>query len=188
LSPSNNAIDQQTTYPEDAPIGLMTMKLQHATGTLHQLVNIEERRSALEHSTKIAHLLKSFEAMVKQSGLPSAKIAIKTKAGIVFVRPSDLMAAKAQGNYVLLQQMNSTHLLREQISVLAEQLEPYGFMRIHRSALINSAYVEAMVPQVSGEYSIRMKNGEKYNVARSYRNQVKELGVLWLGGGQGIAH
>jgi two-component system LytT family response regulator len=96
------------------------------------------------------------------------------------------VSAKAEGNYVLLQQRNGSHLLREQISVLAKKLQPYGFMRIHRSVLINSAYVEAMKPLVNGEYSVCMKNGAEFNVARTYRSQVKELGVLWLGTDQGL--
>ncbi len=38
-------------------------------------------------------------------------------------------------NYVSLQRASDFYLLRESISMVVENLEPYGFIRIHRSAL-----------------------------------------------------
>lgn len=166
----------------------MRMNKYNPTERLHQVIDIAKRRAAQEKSSKIAQLLESLEALVKVPLQHPVKIAIKTKGRVVFVMPSDLVSAKAEGNYVLLQQRNGTHLLREQISVLAKKLQPYGFMRIHRSVLINAAYVEAMRPLINGEYSVCMKNGMEFNVARTYRSQVKELGVLWLGTDHSLEH
>jgi two-component system LytT family response regulator len=168
------------------------MNKHYSIDRFDQGIAVPKRETEQERSSKMAQLLHSLEALVKQPAQQapphSVKIAIKTKGRVVFVMSSDLVSAKAEGNYVLLQQRNGTHLLREQISVLAQKLQPYGFMRIHRSVLINPAYVEAMKPMTNGEYSVCMKNGVEFNVARTYRRQVKELGVLWLGTEQGLEH
>jgi len=71
--------------------------------------------------------------------------------------------------------------LREQISVLSEKLRPYGFIRIHRSVLINTSYVTAMEPLFTGEYLLRMKDGAEFNVTRTYKRNLKELASFWIG-------
>ena len=67
----------------------------------------------------------------------SPRVAIKVKGRILFINPGDVVAVHADGNYVLLQRDSSSYLLRESISVVAQKLEPYGFIRIHRSVLVN---------------------------------------------------
>src|SRR5439155_10067435 len=61
----------------------------------------------------------------------SAKVAIKSQGRILFIDAAEIAAIEAQGNYVLLRQRSGSHLLRESISVTAEKLAPYGFVRIH---------------------------------------------------------
>ena len=71
-----------------------------------------------------------------------------------------MITLQAEGNYVSLQRNGSSHLMRESISVVAERLEPYGFIRIHRSVLVNSSFVEEIRPFPIGEYGLWVK-GEK---------------------------
>jgi len=111
----------------------------------------------------------------------SARIAIKVKSRVVFLDPADLITAEASGNYVLLHERSGSHLLRESISELAEKLQPYGFVRIHRSVLVNSAYVDAVEHCPTGDSVLRMKNGKEYNVTRTFKDNLKELAHFWIG-------
>jgi len=77
-------------------------------------------------------------------------VAIKVKGRILFINPGDVVAVHADGNYVLLQRDSSSYLLRESISVVAQKLEPYGFIRIHRSVLVNISFVEEIKPHSTG--------------------------------------
>jgi two-component system LytT family response regulator len=112
---------------------------------------------------------------------PSKKIAIKAKGKIIFINPSEVMAAKAEGNYVLLQQQTGSHLVRESISTLAEKLSFYGFIRIHRSALINVAYVDEIQPCLTGEYLLRLTGGEEFTVSRTYKKNLSAIADSWVG-------
>ena len=113
----------------------------------------------------------------------SPRIAIKVKGRILFIDPSDVVAVRAQGNYVLLQRGTNSYLLRDSISVVAEKLEPYGFIRIHRSVLVNAQFVEVIKPYSTGEYGLQVKGGKEYTVTRTYKNNLKSLANFWIGTG-----
>jgi two-component system LytT family response regulator len=72
-------------------------------------------------------------------------------------------------------------LLRESLSVAAEKLLPYGFVRVHRSALINDTFVVEIEPWTTGEYVVRIKGGKEFHASRSYRRNLHSLASLWLG-------
>ncbi len=111
----------------------------------------------------------------------STKIAIKANGRIVFIDPDDVIAVEAEGNYVSLQRRSDSYLLRESISVMAEILKPYGFVRIHRSALVNSSSVEQIQSRPTGAYGLRIKGGKEYTVTRTYKNNLKSLAAAWIG-------
>jgi len=111
---------------------------------------------------------------------PTPRMAIKSRGRILFVDPRDIVAVEAERNYVLLQQRTGSHLLRESISRMAERLQPYGFVRIHRSVLINTSYVEEMKRWPTGEYVLRVRGGKEYTVTRTYRKNLKLMANAWI--------
>jgi hypothetical protein len=126
-------------------------------------------------------LIGAFPSLQALAQRPSPRIAIKAKGRILFINLGDVVAVQAEGNYVLLQRDSSSFLLRESISAVAEKLEPYGFIRIHRSALVNPAFVEEIQPYSTGEYGLRLKGGKEYTVTRTYKKNLKALAEFWIG-------
>jgi two-component system LytT family response regulator len=112
---------------------------------------------------------------------PTARIAVKAQGRILFLDPAEIMAVHAEGNYVLLQRDSGTCMLRESISDMAEKLKPYGFIRIHRSILVNSAFVEEVRPSETGEYQLRLKGGKEFTVTRTYKSNLRSLAGFWFG-------
>ena len=94
---------------------------------------------------------------------------------------ADVVTVEAQGNYVLLRRMSGSDLLRESMSSVAEKLRPYGFVRIHRSVLINASFVEEIRPLTTGEYALRIKGGKEFNVSRAYKKNLHSITPLWFG-------
>jgi DNA-binding LytR/AlgR family response regulator len=109
------------------------------------------------------------------------KIAIKTKGKILLINPADILAVEAKGNYALLIRRSDSYSLRESISNLAETLKGYGFVRIHRSVLVNSASVEEIRPGTTGEHVLRIAGGKEYIVSRTYKANLKWLAQSWIG-------
>jgi two-component system LytT family response regulator len=136
------------------------------------------RRAKGERATKL------IEALPRLQKLPRPqcpRIAIKAKGRILFINPGDVVAVQAEGNYVLLQRESDSYLLRESISVVAEKLKPYGFIRINRSALVNTAFVVEIKPYSTGKYGLRVEGGKEYAVARGYKKNLKSLTEFQIG-------
>ena len=126
-----------------------------AASRIHEALDEAVRRSENERAARFMKMLPHLEALLSRS----PKIAIKTKGRILFIDPADVIVVEAQGNYVLLQRQSGSYLLRESISTIAEKLKSYGFIRIHRSVLVNSSFVEEIQPWSTGEYLLRVKGG-----------------------------
>jgi len=136
---------------------------------------------------RAAKFIESLPHLKKLSPALAPRVAIKAKGRILFINPNDVVAVQAEGNYVLLQRESGSYLLREAISVVAEKLRPYGFIRIHRSVLVNTSFVEEIKPYLTGEYGLRIKGGKEYTVTRTYKKNLRSLAEFWIGSGAFLA-
>jgi two-component system LytT family response regulator len=109
------------------------------------------------------------------------RIAFKAKGSILFLHLAELLAVQAEGNYVSLRHRVNPYLVRESLSSIAEKLKPYGFIRIHRSVVVNISAVEEIQPLPTGEYRLRVKGGTEYLVTRTYKDNLRDLAQLWVG-------
>jgi two-component system, LytTR family, response regulator len=122
-------------------------------------------------------LIPQIEGVLKK---PS-RIAIKAKGRILFIDPADIVTVEAQGNYVLLSRLSGSDLLRDSMFSVAERLHPYGFVRIHRSVLINTSFVEEIRPLNTGGHVLRIKGGKEFHVSRTYKKNLHFITPLWFG-------
>lgn len=134
-------------------------------------------QTVVESSANLAE----FRPRLEPLSAKPMKIAIKTKGKILLVNPAEILAVEAEGNYVLLQHQSDSYLLRESISSMAEKLKSYGFIRIHRSVLVNASCVEEIHPGNTGDYVLRIVGGREYVVSRTYKNNLKSLAQSWIG-------
>ena len=109
------------------------------------------------------------------------RIAFKANGSILLLDLADISAVQAEGNYVSLQHRPNPYLVHESLSSMAEKLKPYGFIRIHRSVVVNISAVEEIQPLPTGEYRLRVKGGKKYLVTRTYKHNLRDLAQLWVG-------
>jgi two-component system, LytTR family, response regulator len=147
---------------------------------VNQALDFASQRTASERAARLLELMPHFRPPIQQT---SSKIAIKSNGRILFIDPRELVVVQAEGNYVLLRQETGSYLLRESISTIAEKLKPYGFVRIHRSALVNASFVRELRPCSTGEYELRLKDGKGYTVTRTYKKNLRSLAGFWVGTG-----
>ncbi|MGO9992535.1 MAG: LytR/AlgR family response regulator transcription factor [Steroidobacteraceae bacterium] len=144
---------------------------------LHDALDVAVRRSGQERAERLLGMLKDLKLRPDHS----SRIAIKDKGRVVFVDVAEITSVEANGNYVLLQQKAGSYLLRETIGEIAGKLKPHGFIRIHRSVLVNSRFVESLEPGVGSEYVLRTKTGKEYHVTRTFRGNLRDLAEFWIG-------
>jgi len=126
----------------------------------------------------LMRVLRQLEVIAKRQ---APRIAFKAKGSILLLDLADILAVQAEGNYVSLQHRLNPYLVHESLSSMAEKLKPYGFIRIHRSVVVNISAVEEIRPLSTGEYRLRVKGGKKYLVTRTYKHNLRDLAQLWVG-------
>jgi DNA-binding LytR/AlgR family response regulator len=129
-------------------------------------------------AANLARVLRQLEVTAERQ---APRIALKAKGSILLLDLADILAVQAEGNYVSLQHRPNSYLVHESLSSMAEKLKPYGFIRIHRSVVVNISAVEEIQPLPTGEYRLRVKGGRKYLVTRTYKHNLRDLAQLWVG-------
>ena len=109
------------------------------------------------------------------------RVAIKVRGKICFISLGDVVSVQAKGKCVCLEGIDGSYLLRESISVLAKKLETHGFIRIHRSVLVNASFVEELGSLSTGAYCLRLEGGKEYTVTRTYKANLRSLAEFWIG-------
>jgi len=129
-------------------------------------------------AANLIQVLRQLEVMAKRQ---APRIAFKAKGSILLLDLADILAVQVEGNYVSLQHRPDSYLVHESLSSMAEKLKPYGFIRIHRSVVVNISAVEEIQPLPTGEYRLRVRGGKEYLVTRTYKHNLRDLAQLWVG-------
>ncbi|MGH6878280.1 MAG: LytTR family DNA-binding domain-containing protein [Rhizomicrobium sp.] len=105
--------------------------------------------------TLVDHLLRQ-QTLVETPG-QTLTFDIKDGARLTRVRLDELLAIASAGNYVEFVLRDGRRLLmRSPLTALETELSPRGFLRTHRSWVVNAKHVTALRPEGSGDYSIEL--------------------------------
>lgn len=105
----------------------------------------------------------------------SDKLLVKKK-GVSFILDShDILSVEAGGNYVYLQLEGQTYPLRATMKSMQSRLYPLGFIRVHRSYLINTRFIESIQKNDDGDSIVILSNGKKVPISRQYKGPLKKI-------------
>lgn len=102
-------------------------------------------------------------------------LAIKDGSEVTRVPVKEIQWIDAAGDYMCVHAAEGTHIMRRTMKELEQDLDPKRFIRIHRSAIVNIAYVKKLISHISGEYHLVLENGTELKVSRSHRDRVKDM-------------
>lgn len=103
------------------------------------------------------------------------RLAVRTGERVVFVPTEEVDWVEAAGNYVILHVGSSTHILRETMSSLEEQLSGSSFLRVSRSAILNLHRVKELQSVAPGENVAILLSGQRVSMTRSIREVEERL-------------
>jgi two-component system LytT family response regulator len=104
-----------------------------------------------------------------------ARIAVRDRDKVRFVKTADLDWIEASGNYLVLHAGKENHVLRETLTALEAQLSPKEFFRINRSALVNVDRVRHVEPAFNDEHIVVLADGTKLTLTRGLRELQERL-------------
>jgi two-component system LytT family response regulator len=109
--------------------------------------------------------------------LPSMpdRIPVKSQGRVIIVNVADIDRVEADGDYVSVHAGAKRWLLRETIAAAEARLALSGFVRIHRSTLVNIYRVRELLPLSKGEFTVVLLDGTELKLSRNYRFALERL-------------
>lgn len=128
----------------------------------------------------IAQRVRQVAADLQVAAVPSMpcavdRLPVKVNGRILLIRLADIDWIEAEGDYVSVHAGDKNWLMRETIAAVEFRLALSGFVRIHRSVLVNAERVKELRPRDKGEYTVVLNDGTELKLTRSYRSSVERL-------------
>lgn len=97
------------------------------------------------------------------------KILLSTKESMVVVSVDDIIWCEGERNYTSFHTVNQKNLLvSKTLKEYETLLSPFGFARVHQSALVNLKHVQEYIRGTGGE--IKMNNGSHIRVSKEKKD------------------
>lgn len=103
------------------------------------------------------------------------RFVVREGATTRFVAASQVEAIEATGNYMHLHVGQTTHMIRDTLATLEARLEAAGFVRTHRSWMVNTEQVREVRPGERGVFTLVTHGGTQVPVSRSFREDIDAL-------------
>ena len=102
------------------------------------------------------------------------RLSIKLGRRTYFLLIDQIEYINSAGNYLEIFADEKTHVLRDSLIHVQKNLPP-NFIRIHKSSIINTEFIEELIALGSGDFSLKMKNGKVLRISDSYKKSVLAL-------------
>jgi two-component system LytT family response regulator len=132
----------------------------------------EERfRRALDRVRGRLHAPEKRESAVHaaraQTGI-SDHLLVPAGGGLRLIDSAGIHSLEADDNYVHVHTADQAYVLRRTLRDLLQQLGEQRFVRVHKSAAVNIAEIEALSPLFKGDYELRLRSGKVLRLSRRY--------------------
>jgi len=100
-------------------------------------------------------------------------IHVRERGRTVALQPHDIVRVQSDGNYVTIHTDSAEYLHRMTMNSFQSGLDPKRFLRIHRTAIVNVAFVRsARYIGRNNEYEFTMRDGTRLTSGRTYKDSI----------------
>lgn len=119
---------------------------------------------------------RAYQARAAPAATAPAMIDIRDGARLIRAPASDILAVSSAGNYVEFHLADGRKpLMRETLAQAQARLAPHGFVRTHRSWLVNPAKVRLIAPEGSGDRRLELEGGLEAPLSRRFAGALERL-------------
>jgi len=140
----------------------------HAIDYLLKPIEPERFRKALARATKRGLLSLLDER-------PIDRLVIRARGKVSFLKPSEIDWIEADGKHARLHAGRETHVVRHTLTRLELRLASHGFVRVHRSAIVNVDRIKELEPWFHGEYVVILKDGTKLTSSAAHSQALHRI-------------
>ncbi len=141
-------------------------RLKAAVARAREQLTAKKSSGGDDTSKRILELLESRAAAAPEY---LARLAVRDRDKVRFVKTADIDWIEASGNYLVLHAGKENHVLRETLTSLEAQLSPKEFFRINRSALVHIDRVRHVEPAFNDEHIVVLADGTRLTLTRGLR-------------------
>ena len=103
---------------------------------------------------------------------PLDRLVIRNRGKVSFLKPSEIDWVEADGKHARLHAGKDTHVVRHTLTKLEQHLARHGFVRVHRSAIVNVERIKELEPWFHGEYVVILKDGTKLTSSAAHSQEL----------------
>lgn len=104
--------------------------------------------------------------------LLQSTITVATAGGQYFFQPEEIVRLEASSNYTKIYFRNKTNMIAAKVlKEFVEMLEPFGFVRTHRTHLVNRQHILCVTP----DGNIIMKDASVAEISRRMKSGVMKV-------------
>jgi LytTr DNA-binding domain len=133
--------------------------------------------SDADESPATAPPLAAVKAVPSEPPLPRLapeRILVKKLGKEFLLQVSEIEWVQACGNYVNMHRQQHDYPLRATLAAVEKQLHEAGFVRVHRSYLVNLALVHVIEPTEAGDANLRMRDGSAVPCSRTHLDALRQ--------------
>jgi two-component system LytT family response regulator len=102
-------------------------------------------------------------------------LVVKSRDTTRLIMTEDIDWIEAAGVYVTVHAEGKEYLYRAGLAAVANRLDPFRFVRIHRSSVVNLKSVAFLERRSHGEFEVMLKDGTHLMMSRTYRAQFEAM-------------
>ena len=104
------------------------------------------------------------------------RLVLKSNGCVTFLDVDEVDWIEAAGVYIYLHGGPRKHLYRSSLTQMLQRLDPKRFVRIHRSAAVNTSRIRELRSLSHGDFTLILKDGTELTLSRAHRPQLE----AWL--------
>lgn len=120
----------------------------------------------------------SVEKMVREAAgrnRPVGRVLIRDGAKVHVINAEKIEHVEAQDDYVQIRSEGKSYLKNQRMSELEEQLDAEQFLRIHRSYIVNIAFVDRIEQVTKDSHVAILKDGCRVPISRSGYQKIRAV-------------
>jgi len=128
---------------------------------------IIQQKEAGQHAALLQNMLHNMHDTAA-----NFRLAIPFKEGVHFIRPSEILYCEGVSNYTRFHtDDNKQYLTSKTLGEYEDLLEPYGFIRSHKSYIVNRNVID----YIDSDGFIVLKNGARIEISKRRKAEVMKL-------------
>lgn len=91
------------------------------------------------------------------------------------IHHSKIIYIESFGHDIFCHTLSDSYRIQEKLYEIEGIFEQYGFIRIHKSFIVNKHHIQSIVPMINRKFKLKLSNDSTVEVSRKYYNEFKHF-------------